>query len=252
LSTGPSDADRSTAPAASGDAEAGRLNTRLAVLMLCAVALPCLTLDALANNPRVLEGIRGTCWAEATWKKQIPIHCFYEHFIDSFDRTAHQELPAADFSRGGVYLLGASSMTWALRLWDLPASIAPLIHNFAIAGSNHADQLDLVRYLVEEEGLLRAGGEKTLVVFGDSYHMIHNTRLPGKEQGDGFAKQWTNRGFYEIGPGGSIKRSKLNPLLKRVIVERVKITGLMRELVNIVYTPFKGVRVLNVPFIQHE
>jgi hypothetical protein len=227
------------------EVDAGRLNTRLALLMFCVVAAPCLLLDALANDPCLLEWIHRVGWDQAIQKKQIPIYCYYDHFIDSADRLLHQDLPAADFSRGGVYLVGASSLAWALRIWDLPASTRPLIQNFAIGGSNHADEFDLVRYLVEEEGLLRAGGEKTLVVFGISYHMTHNARLPDTGPHDFFPRLWASRGFYRVDPDGSIHRSGLNPLWKHVIVERAKLTGLLRELVNLAYTPFKPARVLN-------
>ena len=112
-------------------------------------------------------------------------------------------------------------------------------------GTNHADQFDLIRYLVEREGLPCAGGEKTLVVFGVSYHMTHNARLPGARPGRYFTSLWTRRGFYAIEADGSIRRTGLHPLLMRIIAERAKITGLLRELVNLAYTPLKPVRVLD-------
>jgi hypothetical protein len=234
-------------PSAPDGPEAGRLNTRLALLMFCAVAAPCLVLSAMANDARVQDAIHRVCWTESIWKKQIPIYCFYDHYLDSDDKLVHEELPAADFSRGSVCLLGASSMNWALNLWDLPESTRRLIHNFAMRGTNHADHLDLIRYLVETEGLLRAGGEKTLVVFGLSYHMTHNARLSGKGPAHYFNSLWTRRGLYSVDPDGSIHRSPLHPLLVRIVLERAKITGLLRELVNLAYTPFKGVRVLGTP-----
>ena len=121
-------------PSAPAGPEAGRLNTRLALLMFCAVAAPCLVLSAMANDARVQDAIHRVCWWEATWKKQIPIYCFYDHYLDSDDKLVHEELPAADFSRGSVCLLGASSLNWGLNLWELPESTRRLIHNFAMRG----------------------------------------------------------------------------------------------------------------------
>ena len=113
------------ATSASADRAAHALNARLASLMFCTVALPCVALAALANDPRVLDAIHRACWTESIWKKQIPIYCYYDHFIDSDDRMLHHDLPAADFSRGGVCLIGASSLNWGLKLWDLPARARP-------------------------------------------------------------------------------------------------------------------------------
>jgi hypothetical protein len=244
LSTAPSDIDPSPA-GADTDQSACRLNSGVALRMLGVVLLPCFVLGAMANDPRVLDAIHRAAWAEAAWKKQIPIYCYYDHFVDSDDRMLHQDLPTADFSRGGVCLIGASSLNWGLKLWDLPGSTRPLIHNFAMRGTNHADQFELIRYLVEQEGLLRAGGEKTLVVFGLSYHMTHNARIPGSGPRAYFGSLWTRRGFYTIDPVGTIHRSGLHPLLRRIVAERAKITGLLRELVNLAYTPLKPVRVLD-------
>jgi hypothetical protein len=220
--------------------------------MFCVAAVPCLALGALANDSRVLEGIRNACWAEAKWKNQIPIPCFHSHFVDTEDCLLHHELPSADFSRGGVCLIGASNLTWALRLWDLPAATRSVIHNFALPGTCHADQFALIRFLVERAGLLRAGADKTLVVFGLSYHMTHNARIPGAEPDEYFPRLLTRRGFYTIDRAGSIQCSDMNPILKTIILERAKMTGLMRELVNIAYTPIKAARVLNPPYFIRE
>lgn len=239
-------------PEVSTEMAAGRRNSRLALLIFGAVAIPCLGLDALANDPRVLDGVRRGCWVESIWTKQIPMYCFTDHFLDSEDRLLHQELPAADFSRGSVCLFGASSMNWALHLWDLPESTRSLIHNYAMSGSNHGDQLRLIRNLVEGQGLLRAGGGKTLAVFGVSYHMTHNAKLPGEKPEEYFDRLWTRRGFYRIDPDGTIRRNPLNPAVERVIVERAKITGLLRELVNLAYTPFKRVRVIDPEVSRQE
>ena len=242
MSTGPSDNDPSV-PTAS-EASAGRLNTRIALLMLCAVALPCLVLDALANEPHVLEGTRQACWSQSIWKRQIPIFCFYDHFVDSTDRLMHQDIPDLDFSRGGgVCMFGASNATWALPIWQLPGESRPFVHNFSMGGTNHGDHFEMVRYLVEKEGMFKAGAEKTLCVFAVSYHMTHNAKLPGDGPHVSFQKAWTRRGFYEIGADGAYQPTRLNATWKRIIVERAKITGILKELINLVYTPIKPAQV---------
>jgi len=157
-------------PTTPRESAGGKIGSQIAFLMFSIVGGTCLILAGMANSQPIRDWIRNAAWEQANWKKGIPLFCFNDHFLDSEDRLLHEELPSADFSRGGVYFLGASSVTWALKLWDLPLECRPLIRNFSMIGTNHADQYDLVRFLVEQKGLLEAGGEKTLMIFGVSYH----------------------------------------------------------------------------------
>lgn len=218
------------------------VSSRIALLMLGVVGATCLILGGLAHSGALGDWIRQSAWKEASWKKQIPMFCYNDHFLDCDDRLLHQDIPSADYSRGGVYFLGASNVAWALKLWDLPPEYRSLVHNDSMPGMDHGDQYDLLRFLVEQKGLLEAGAEKTLVVFGVSYHSTHNARLKGVPN-DAFARSWTRRGFYRIDAGGTIRDSSQNSALNAMIVERTKLTGLLKELVNLAYTPLKRPRV---------
>src|SRR5450631_2530668 len=44
-------------------------------------------------------------------------------FVESEDRLVIDEIPHADYSRGGVYFFGSSPMKWALASWDLPEDL---------------------------------------------------------------------------------------------------------------------------------
>ena len=291
-------------PATPRESAGGKIGSQIAFLMFSIVGGTCLILAGMANSQPIRDWIRNAAWEQANWKKGIPLFCFNDHFLDSEDRLLHEELPSADFSRGGVYFLGASSVTWALKLWDLPLECRPLIRNFgdcsiatgadskiarqeqgestwdplnacelapnsanslipsliawaksqppgnvaivsnfSMIGTNHADQYDLVRFLVEQKGLLEAGGEKTLMIFGVSYHSTHNARVKESRPGEGFVRLWTRHGCYTVEPDGSIHVSGLSGPARTIVLERTKITGLMKELVNIAYTPFKRTRV---------
>ncbi len=229
-------------PAAAADKVTRGISSRIALLMLCVVGGTCLILSGLAQSRSVLDWIRNTAWEQAGRKQQIPMACYTEHFIDCDDRLLHQDIPSADYSRGGVYFLGASNLAWALKLWDLPAEYRSLIHNYSIPGMSHADQFDLLRFLVERKGLLNAGGERTLIVFGVSFHNTHLARLTGVPI-ESVVRAWTRRGFYTVDADGTLGVSTQNGLVNMMIVERTKLTGLMKELVNIAYTPFKRPRV---------
>ena len=235
-------------PTTPRESAGGKIGSQIAFLMFSIVGGTCLILAGMANSQPIRDWIRNAAWEQANWKKGIPLFCFNDHFLDSEDRLLHEELPSADFSRGGVYFLGASSVTWALKLWDLPLECRPLIRNFSMIGTNHADQYDLVRFLVEQKGLLEAGGEKTLMIFGVSYHSTHNARVKESGPGEGFVRLWTRHGCYTVEPDGSIHVSGLSGPARTIVLERTKITGLMKELVNIAYTPFKRTRVQSPQF----
>ena len=247
--TGPSEI--APAPTAVGETATVSRTWWIRWLMLGVALGTCVTLDAMANSQAVEDWIRAVSWREAKWKKLIPLFCTNNHFLDAEDRLIHEQIPSADYSRGGVYFVGASNITWGVRLWDLPTTTRGLIANLGIQGSNHADHFDMIRFLVESEGLLRAGPEKTLVVFAADYHMCHHARV-GEDWRDWLSKSWGRRGFYDVDRDGVIARSRMSPVLKALIRERAKITGLLKELVNIAYVPFKRERVQNPRFYNDE
>src|SRR5580704_10071307 len=112
------------------------------------------------------------------------------YFIDPEDRLLNEELPAADYSQGGVYLFGSSNTRVATKFWELPAPERRLIHNYAISKGAHQHQEQWLHYLIDDAHLLKAGGDKTLVVFALSYHDSHF-------DGDGFfALVWGRHGLY--------------------------------------------------------
>ncbi len=235
------------------DRELERLNSRFAWFFAGLTGVLCLVLVGLANDPWVLEGFRRAAWAQAAWKKQIPLICFQDHFLDSADRVMHQDLNTADYSRPGVCLIGASSLSWGLRLWDLPSAIRSRIHNFAIGGTNHGDQYELIRFLVEKEGMLRAGADKSLVVIGISYHTAAHTddQSPGIGTPESRGR-WHRRGCYVVDGDGSISRSNQNPLWTEILNQRAKMAGILGESVSLLYTPFKPVRKLDPEYSRAE
>ncbi len=211
--------------------------------MLSVVTATCLLLSGLAHSEPLKDWMRRVSWEQSRSKKLLPMYCYNGHFVDYEDRLLHEELPSADVSRGGVYFFGASTIKWALKPWELPVEVRPLIHNFGCGGCKHSDQADFIRFLVQEEELLKAGPEKTLIVFGTNYRTIRQGRLPGEGPGRYFRELWTRHGAYTIESDGTIRRTHSNPLLKEFILEPSRATGFLRESVNLVYVPFKSTRV---------
>ena len=92
----------------------------------------------------------------------------------------------------------------------------------------------MIRYLVEEQGLL-PGGPKTLVVFGLSYHLTNLADMPGRPPNALISKTWSTRGLYTTARDGSIRSSGLNPISRQLIIEKAKITGFLRAVVSLTY-----------------
>ena len=81
-------------------------------------------------------------------------------FDTTVDRILLDEWPNADYSRGSVCVMGSSTAVVATRLWELPEAQRALIHNYSFAGTCHKMHFQLLRYLIEHENLLKAGGAK--------------------------------------------------------------------------------------------
>jgi hypothetical protein len=128
-------------------------------------------------------------WAEANETGES----FSRQYLDTEDRVVLQDLPELDPSAGGVYFFGASNMKWALGTPDLPPEERKLVHNFAAGEGSPWFHLQFTDYLVREKHILRAGPEKTLIVFGTSF-------LNAVPASDGtaifFPNLWRRYGLY--------------------------------------------------------
>jgi len=151
----------------------------------------------------------------------------YEHYYSDFeDRLINEELPSADYSRGGVYLIGTSNLKWATRFWELPDDQRSMIHNYGIGATDHSQQFQFLRHLVEHDGLLRAGGSKTMVILGTSYHAT----------GDGtndvnqfFASVWQRHGLYSYSTDRGITPIAGSNWQRRLHFERLRLAGFVRS-----------------------
>jgi hypothetical protein len=90
-------------------------------------------------------------------------------FIDYEERLLLDEIPNTDFSKGGVYFFGASTMKWAFTTWDLPDGLRQRLGNFGMGAASHQTTLRLIRYL-GQRGLL-SNGVRNEVIIGVSFHL---------------------------------------------------------------------------------
>jgi hypothetical protein len=136
--------------------------------LLALLLATCLLTDLLARN-RGLEHwlmARSSAFAD----KNHVLFSNTGNFIDFEERVLLDEVPRADYSRGGVYFFGTSNTKWAFTTLDLPAEQQRAIGNYGMGAASHTTVLRLIRYLIEQQDFL-AAGEHDLAIIGASFHL---------------------------------------------------------------------------------
>ena len=144
------------------DVRAGRAS----LMVLLVVIGTTLLVDVLARDDGLAAWIHGR-WVEK-WEGSDNCPPRWPYF-DMSDRVFLDRIPNADFSQGAVCFLGSSNLGTAVTPWVLPQERRDLVHYYNVPGSSHTDHKNFVRYLIDHEGFLEAGGDKTLVVMAVFY-----------------------------------------------------------------------------------
>lgn len=193
-------------------------------LALTAVLLgTCLVTDLLARNRDLERWL--TARDSALAEKTGSLFLYTGNFIDFEERLMLDELPQADYSRGGVYFFGTSNMKWAFQTWDLPAEQRRSIGNYGIGASNHTTQLQFIRYLVTYRRFLTAG-PNDLVVIGASFHLGHRDDLSTSFFGSMLRRQ----GLYKITKDDQIVPAPISALERWLRTEKARSGGFIWHL----------------------
>ncbi len=206
-----------------------RVQLYAAIGLLMITAATAVTMDLTARNGRL------AAWAdrkekEFAGKSKLAFTCD-GYFIDDNDRLLNEDLPSADYSKGGVYLMGSSTVRAATKFWELPPDQRNLIHNYGISQSDYTCQFLLLRHLIDHTGLLRAGGDKTLVIFAGSYHNLSRRYDPNGY----FVSLWQRHGLYQCSREEGIRPVPVNPFWRYLHFERNRIAGCLNRLEEVVY-----------------
>jgi hypothetical protein len=157
---------------------AGRAQTVLSIVTLAAVAVAFAGVAALAGATSVLED--HVAREDELHRTTNGVHFYDGGYTDDGDLVLLGELPHADFSRGGVYFIGSSELRASIMPPRLPEEERALIHNYALGDLRHREVFHYVRMLVEDEGLIEAGPEKTTVILSLYYPLarLKNPTIP--------------------------------------------------------------------------
>jgi hypothetical protein len=176
-------------------------------LALTLAATACATFVAAAAGAQFTPVIENH--VERQIERQAAVNGMYLYnrgYVDDGDYVLLGQIPNADFSRGGVYFIGASEMKLTLMPWRLAPEEAALIHNYSIGDFRHGDVLQFVRMLVEEGGLLQAGAERTTIFLGLSTEM---TREPSPQYVGALLER---HGFYTFERSGAMHLRVMSPV----------------------------------------
>ena len=187
--------------------------------LLAVLVGTCLVTDQLARN----RGLELSLMAKSRdfADKTGTLFSQTGNFIDFEERVLLDELPRADYSRGGVYFFGTSNMKWAFQTWDFPAELKRLIGNYGIGASSHTTQLRLIRFLAEQRGFLKAG-ERDLVILGVSFHLAR------KEPSTGFFASLLHRhGLYTMTSDNRIAPVPMSAIERWLRIEKARSGGFL-------------------------
>lgn len=141
-------------------------------------------------------------------------------YLDDGDYVLLGQIPYDDYSRGGVYFIGSSETRFLLDTWELPPHERALIHNYALGDLRHRDALHFIRSLVDEHGLLAAGGEHTTIFLALSDQMTRNRDL-SREVNRYVPSLFTRHGFYSFAVEDGVHRIPMSGFERFVRQERV-------------------------------
>ena len=187
-----------------------RIHIRTALAMLAAVVVACAAVDFCAHSRRVAE------WLDAraliSYKRYNRAYNHTRNYGDPFEFLMLDELPKADYSKGGVYVLGSSNVMFCADFADLAPEQARLIHDYGFPGASPAEIFQFVRFLVENEGFLTAGPGKTEVLLSLCENDLLEAGPWGPGAGGYFPPYLNASGFYHYDPTGGISVVPMSPV----------------------------------------
>jgi hypothetical protein len=192
--------------------------TLVALSLIATVGVTTIAIDLLARFQPLADRIQARDLARFVRGEE-----FFPNrgnFIEFEDRLLVDEIPGADYSRGGIYFFGASDLKWALETWEVPGEIRPFVHNYGLGALSHALELQFLRFLIEDEHLLKAGADKTQIILGVSWSNAVSWSPEAY-----FGPLWRRHGLYTYTAEGGIHEAPLSRVQRRLRTERARCSG---------------------------
>jgi hypothetical protein len=208
------------------DAEADRqattlsrgTQTAMSLVILLVIGSTILFVDLLSRSAGIAARLNARDLAR--FEKGEEFFANRGNLVEFEDRLLVDEIPNADYSRGGVYFFGSSTLKWALKTWELPPAERARVGNYGIGAINHALEFQFIRFLVEDRGLLAAGGERTRIVLGADL-----TNVADWSAESYFGPLWRRHGLYTYSVKDGIHAAGIGPLRRFIRTEKAHCSG---------------------------
>lgn len=188
-----------------------------ALLVLAAMTPIPGSLDLLTRNRSLAEWIDRKNEESCRQTRNTLVHLGWLQTPE--EAWIYEGIPQTDFSKGGVYFFGSSLVQFSTKLWELPPDLQALIHNCGMPACNQKSELVWLRYLIEQTAILKAGGDKTLVVLGTSYH---NAFYPRESIPAPFANALERHGLFACDSHQGIRPLPVNAISKFMDFEETR------------------------------
>jgi hypothetical protein len=169
-------------------------------------------------------------WMDRQWSEANETANEYRRqYLDTEDRVVLQEMADLDPSQGGVYFFGASNMKWAMCVPDRPPQERRLVHNFGAGEGAPYFHQQFTDFLIKHKDILRAGSDKTLIVYGTSFL---NAKPANDSHNTVFSNMWRRYGLYGYDFHEGIAPVHLGSALDGYALEKARITSLVQGLMD--------------------
>ena len=195
--------------------------------LVCLSLLAAIGLSALAMEAAIHSVPLGI-WMDRKWA-EVNETCneYRRQCLDTEDRVVLQEIAEMDPSAGGVYFFGASNMKWSMCVPDLPPPQQKLVHNFGAGEGSPYFHRQFTEYLVDHKEILRAGPEKTLIVYGTSFV---NAKPANDSPTTVFSNMWRRYGLYRYDFQRGIEPLSRGPAWDAYALEKARCSSFVQGL----------------------
>lgn len=166
---------------------------RMSIILLIAILAAWFTVGVLGRNTTVI--MDHVAREQALWRETNGFYLYDGGYVDSGDMILLGELFNGDYSRGGVTFIGSSETRNALTPAMLPEPEQQLIHNYAIGDLRHREIEGYIHMLVEQFGLLEAGGDRNTVIL-TAYAPLARPKYVGKGADKYVSELFGRHGLY--------------------------------------------------------
>lgn len=213
-----------------------RCHSLVGVFVLLIFAITLASLDLVAHAAWMSKWLDGKALAQAATNPNIR----YRHtliFADEGDRLVLCDLPQADYTAGGVYVIGSSTAQNAFNDWEVPTIYRSRVGNYGIGALNQHQALQFIDFLTRCYHFSSVGRKKLLVIIGLSYLNA------GPHDSPVFRSTFERSGLYRYDDIAGVQPVKTNRLIRTYLFERATCRSLLVRLVG--GTPTEPVGPLN-------